>query len=906
MTSTRWWAPAGPHIGPDDADLGLLRASGSNPRLDLGAALVAAHRVGAAALMDAARTPLVDSRTVIAKLADARSRLGLPLSESVSKSVGDRRYAMVLVRDFLDDADMAAHDLFRAAVAKRVPPTVAAQRVAAVYGVDARGLGQYRTIALDPRAHPQAVADAADRALFGFIEKVAETEADDREEVSKAPAAEQERPVTRTASRTSQDDPQTPYWDARNDKGEFAPKVGAPSVLARLRERYGIGGQQAPEVDSGRPTERAAQEEEPSPTKGKSMAEIRRELEAKRKQGPKRRPKTRRPEPEQLQRSELERGQLSRPGMQRSGLKLTPLQKQQLTKVAAKSTAAEPELEVVESQRNHPFLEHLGSSEDYRHIPQDMLVHATDGQAMEFLSRLATAPGRVGRIGHLFEYTGGNTAEESGTRTAGEQLRGYARDADGTDPRTEYIPADALSHLDTIKAQQDFLEGKKREMATRNGHLDRGRLEQISALPSNDDEGMVLVDESENAVHGTPTVFEFVVEDGQGRVDSGEGSKHMQWTLDPDQAYKFAAPEQWETTFDYELGVLVKRVRATAVGEREVHEYRTGIRKAAAEAERPRVQEGLAVAPDGTRYYDVRDDQGQFTASPSIAQRLKDRKIVPPAAAEPVGAPPPAKSMAQLRAERQNKRRQGPKRRQKPKPEKIIRDYGLRPTGMTRGQLQRPGMERGEQLRRPGLANALSELVATRSKPERVLNDHTDYVVLSGREARDNFGLHGEGWTDHGLWSENSETLLEFRTSGDDAGAQIAEMAHDQTRMKEIALLDYPSDEPAAALEPIVDRFLEQMGGVGMVEAKKVGVDMISVRVNTTPLHPVVLVELDPAYADANTLQAGYDYNTIRLTFASRTVIQHDEMFEDGTVRSYAVPVERYIAAPGSKPEGRR
>jgi hypothetical protein len=907
MTQTRWWAPSGPHVGLDDADLGMLRAGGSSPRLDLGAALVAAHRVGAAALEDAARSPLVDSGTVIQKLADARARLGIPMSESISKSVGDRRYAYLLVRDLLDDADMAAHDLFRAAVAKRVAPSTAAARAAAVYGVDARGLGQYRQLAIDPRANPQAVTDAADRALFEYIEKIADSESDEREEVSKAPAAEQERPATQVKP----DDPGTDYYDARSAGGQFAPRVGQPGMLARLRSRYGIGGQEAPTVDTGRPSERVEQET-PSPGKAKSLAEIRRQR-VNRAQAQQNRQRAQ-ARPQQAQ--QTLRGQTLRSQQARKQTKLTQQQKKQLTKVAAKSSIIWPDteriLEPAQAQLNHPFLDRVDARpENYRMLDQEMIVHATEAQAMDFFSRLATSPGYVARVGHLFERTGANSVEESGTRTAGEQLRGYARMADGQDPGTVYISADDLAGFETLAQQEDYLEGKRQELAWRNGRLDRGRLEHISVLPSNDDEGMVVVDESDTIAQGTPTVFEFVVIDGVGRVDSGEGNKHMQWSLDPNQAYKFSRPQDWETTFDYEHGVLVKRIYAQHVDERGVHEYKSGIRKAAAEAERPLTSvQGLAVAEDGTRYYNVRDDQGQFALSggTSIADRLRQRPVQQ-TPSEPAEESPVRQSLVARRRQRVN-RAQAQQARQRSR----LRSQSQAPLTQ-RQQTQRQQTQRqqtqqarqqqtlAQKVRQQHLARIVRQVVATGER-NTVFNDHADYTVLSEREARDNFGINPDqpNSENTGVTPENEDYLTELRATGDEISGLVAEQSIDPIDTEQVAILDYPrDDEGQAGLMGVVDRFLEQPD-VGLVVAKPLkGTDMIEVRINKKPTTPVIVIEFAEDY-DAGR----YSSDGMSLQFASRSTVLHDEQLDDGTVRSYRVPIIRYLATPSRNARGRR
>lgn len=240
----RWWAPQGAHVGPDASDLSLLEP-GDEVLHDLGASLMALHRVGAAACEAVSRGPIPDEVALITALATARGAFAEPLVDSVSKSLNDATYAGLLVRDVFDDAEQGALDLFRAAVAKQVAPPIAAQRAGLVYGVPREALAPYLRIATDPRANPAMIADTADRVLFAHVEKVCREEsAEVLETVSKAPAAERPRvrsndaEVAEAAMRqaVTQDDPTTPEYDARDRGGRFA-RVGQTPATADVSER---------------------------------------------------------------------------------------------------------------------------------------------------------------------------------------------------------------------------------------------------------------------------------------------------------------------------------------------------------------------------------------------------------------------------------------------------------------------------------------------------------------------------------------------------------------------------------------------------------------------------------------------------------------------------------------------
>ena len=223
----RWWAPKEPGIGPDEFDLSLL-APGNEPDKDLGQQLLAIHRVGAAACEAVATQPLSDEVTLRGVLAAARELVAPPAVEAIAKAFDTPTYGMLLLKDLLDDAEQAAVSIYRTCITKQMAPSIAAHRVGLVYGVPLRELGRYTMLATDPKANKDAVQELADRTLFGFVSKVLAEEQPTgaKELVSKAPAAEQNRPKVREAwmeqlGAVTPDDPATPYHDAR-ERGRFA------------------------------------------------------------------------------------------------------------------------------------------------------------------------------------------------------------------------------------------------------------------------------------------------------------------------------------------------------------------------------------------------------------------------------------------------------------------------------------------------------------------------------------------------------------------------------------------------------------------------------------------------------------------------------------------------------------
>lgn len=221
----RWWDPDGPQVD--------LLEPGGDRQLDLANALVGMHRAGAAALLVAANTPLVDDITVKQALIDGRAAYAEPIVEAVSKSLGSETYAGLLVRDVADEAETSALRLYYTCVSKGVSPPIAVQRVAAVYGVPGPDLGKYAAMASAPVANQIALTDLADRALFGWTTRASAAELD---EVAKAyDPTERRNPRgewVKTADEISIDGQSVGDWVAQQAKGA---SVGPSEVATRGR-----------------------------------------------------------------------------------------------------------------------------------------------------------------------------------------------------------------------------------------------------------------------------------------------------------------------------------------------------------------------------------------------------------------------------------------------------------------------------------------------------------------------------------------------------------------------------------------------------------------------------------------------------------------------------------------------
>jgi hypothetical protein len=164
----RWWAPSGPHVGPDAFDQALL-AEGERPELDIGQALLALHRVGAAACEAVANIPLADPPTLIRTLAEARAVLAPDLVTSVAKSSGDTTTTDLNLAALIDSAELGALRVFTASIAKGCAPSQAAKRCGAIYGLPAGLAGLFIAKCADPKTQQPIIESVADRLLMDYV-----------------------------------------------------------------------------------------------------------------------------------------------------------------------------------------------------------------------------------------------------------------------------------------------------------------------------------------------------------------------------------------------------------------------------------------------------------------------------------------------------------------------------------------------------------------------------------------------------------------------------------------------------------------------------------------------------------------------------------------------------------------
>lgn len=604
---SRWWAPSGAHVGPDDTDLQRLQP-GEDKRLDLGQYLLTVHRMGAAACEETANGPIPNEFSFIEGLAAARAVFAAPVVEAVSKSLGDHTYADLLVRDVLDDAEQGALAVFRTAVSGGVPAAIAAQRAGMVYGCPPDALGAFLPVAKELRAHPAALTDAADRALFTAVEKAVLEEMDalepEYEEVSKAPAL-----LERQAVMARPDQLTTPYYDARDIKGRFAAptQTSIATVLAQAPV-----GQKA---------------EAPSLARTQRVQRVRRQQRQKRQQVTTQR--------QQATATSVGQAQMAQSTM----------------------TQAQVEQKVMEAFKIKPPRTPTGGSKGRGEWPDNLMDRVNDQPPYERLAdagelhialnqtdwnemRARMGEGEMFRIGHVVRRMGAGSVQKPGAafeENISELASQFFIDTGHEGADIKVIPQKTLEQWEINGRKDENLQKEIKNLVdehvvTRLGmtpddpdyDVQREVAEQEIKFHSFTDpeDNRVLVHEFPNA-RNAPLVDLVIPREGSYAVrashgpDSGPGDID----LDPNQVYRV------ETTIPNpnilpKYGAVTRQYAILPVSDDELEAR--GISKAEA---------AVMARPDllTTPYYDARDIKGRFTAAPvSIVEELAARTKVEP------------------------------------------------------------------------------------------------------------------------------------------------------------------------------------------------------------------------------------------------------------------------------------
>lgn len=902
-TASRWWNPAGPHIGPDETDIGMLAATGENPRLDLGAALLAAHRVGAAACDAAAATPLVDERTLIRALAAAREQLANPMIDSVSKSVEGERYACVLVCDVLDDAEEAALDIFRSAVSRGVAPPLAAARAGAVFGVSKDAIGKYRQKATDPRVNPVALADEADRTLFGFVEKLAAEETDEREEVSKiTPSerrrrAEEENRDRRGRFAVAEDNPTLSVSNLLRTEGhtEAAPQtevgdseigVGQPGLLARMRSRYGFGGGSTPsrvgetvEEVAIRQQQAARAQQAEKARKARAAREARRKRNAPPK--PVLAPTGRTAQPRAaLDRGALQRGAVDRGAVSRKS-DIARAVRERLGVAEDYTTPDVGEITPVTSNLDWTRLADASyTPHGDRLIDTEVGVALPGAQGRRFAAEIAGRKGNLLRIGELTQLAGGNNVEEV-TNQRGDAyedvVENTARGLEERQPNAVHIGDD-----------HRVFEGARSEMEIEN------RLHVMAADISSSEEG-IATPYPDHFGHGyhmvfqpaeggdVPQIYEFVIEDAVGHTTSD--ARHPQWTLDPNQYYAMNDAMHWDTTYD-DRGFKRTRITLTPVSEEEARRYIIG--KADTSDER---RARVANEP--------RNDLGQWMRNylarqaPEVAPAEPDRR---------------ADLAHRANLARHARERRAKARQRQTQPTEPIRVAAPR-QALGRKALDRKAQQRLSPIGRQRIQRVqrqVKEAFATRRTLSRLhefnFDPHSEYAVLSNTDWGDLITRTGADYANaevvHVVGRDSRHFVENTAVRGLDAPEAVAEAYEmDEIRGEEpmqttkIAMINPGSDEEAGGMAAVTEDLLDRPE-VSAVHSKPDNEDanLMHISVNKHRPQPIWIVELDPDLLDTP--------STLEIGEHPSAVVSHEALWDDGSATTYSVPVMFYRQVP--------
>lgn len=948
MTTARWWAPTEPHLGPDEIDLAMLAVEGGNSRLDLGGVLLAAHRVGDAACQEAASRPICDENTLIESLAGARARLADPMVDSVSKCVSEGgSYAGLLVMDVLDAADRTAVELFSAARSRGVAGPLAAARAGAIYGVPSSELGQYRTLALDPKANQVALTDTADRAVFKYFAELAEQET--TQVVAKA--TEQQ---PRSSARIAVDEEGHQYYDVRDGEGRFSATLAEPTLLARLRGRYGIGNQVPPKVASGRPSEQVVVPPKPAePEKATPVAD--RVAEFQRKQRllneTDERPRRKRAVPE---RAKPERARQERSGPSRKTRERLRLRDEQAanaiipdkTEPAFKKPAV-PKAEFRAPERGHHLLDKVPDDDmrGYERLDDPVAVVIPLHEARYLNSEGSGSPGRLFRVHHLLglainpngphdlddqdglhaEALDDLTSTADGTHAIGQaQLHGKRRDA--------AIARDGDNRID---------ETFRMSAARQHGDETGKRTVLIPAADDSGDYWAVTRDPGD----ALPLGFEYVLHGANAAVDWSERAARNEtsmvasstavhdYRVDPNQAFQLPEATAWQKVYDPDRGIVIQRINVHAVNEDAVTRYRRGdppIAKAVEQVRQPTTQ----VRPDDpeTPWWDARDQGGRFSSgsAPGLLAQVREKHgiTVQPKEQRPVPEAPTKLTPDQFRSREtllnpEQRTRKKPQRaapeRARPDRERVIRCKSPRDVraAFTRmPQLTEQGQKR-EQIQR----RIEDEIAPLRSR--LALNLDHQYRVMDGDELDD---IRADNATIPGLKdgvirvrkSSSIEDLEGHQVTGRRVWHRLRASHWDvQSSVdgQQIRIQTYPTEtaEDQTALNRVIQNklFTGEHGMIARIPNDKnagftdVGTPYLrAVNGESTQLHmslppaPINLIEFDPGAA-----AAGGDYDLIPLEQESHidSSTVEDEDYTGGVRHHYYMIVNRWLAVNPSE-----
>lgn len=789
--SARWWAPG------TDLDARVLLTPVGDAKVDLGAALLALHRAGAEACEDAARTPLLDERMLVDALAKARQLVAPPVVDVIAKCVEGPAYAGLLVRDIANDADTSALELYRAAVAKGVPRPIAAQRAGAIYGVTAKGLGEYRRLACDPRANPAAITDAADRALFGHLSKIVEAEAEQPyEQVSKAPAAT----ATRTA--VAEDNPTTRYWDARDAAGRFAPAgtqtpaaPATPTVgqnrMAALRERLGLSG--GPQVAGGEPTTEVAEpvqapvEAPPKPVADRAAAKDRQRKAADAARRARRARARRRSATTEAGPAAARRG-AERREVKRSAVALRQAARREAQLAArTKKAMAAGRIEYLPDD----LLEPVKGMQVTVVNPKQMVAVLPD----EKIRALILKQGgdlkdgvylRAKHLTHLMaseasDYSGEADKPSSGHQELLEQAMGYH----GLDPKHQVdahvYKAEEFGHYySPLEAMDEFasdLNGDEPEF--------QDRWEGMGLYGSPDD---IAVVDTLAEHEGSPAIYDVIIRDARGAPE-GSGN-HQQFVIDPNQAFRITLPQLPVASWDTKNNVRRFTVIAEPITEDEAKavRQRRGFAKAATATAWDYRQEQLHPRNADGRWTTTlaRPTMVAPTAAPTRLDALRTKinaaAATPPQAADPVPAAD-RRSRTQRQALAARRARRARTTRHAPQ---------ATPTPAARATAQRAGAAQASAQRMPLSRREVARAVAAqREKLPKALLFPTDssYAIAPAGIMRTMLGQSSRRWPPQTVRLHSAMrdaiTTSQIRDGGDEFEQEIVDRFHAEMTAKQ-------------------------------------------------------------------------------------------------------------------------
>ena len=887
---SRWWAPEKPLKDPDKVtEAAFIPAEDEH---GLSTALLGIHRAVAGAIAHRCAQGPMDAAGLVTAMAGMREKVAGSAVTAIGRDYGVR-YSALLVRDWCDQAEQSAHDLYTAMTARGIPPTTAASRTAAVYGVPLRSMGKYRAAAMDPKSTLAVLNDAADRALMDHISHVV------RAEKASAKAREAKADIAKARQFRESD-------VKRDELGQFAEQAAGRGVKTALQSKVRS---LLADVDV---TPRGLREAtEPTPTKAEPVDPEREkkkarlaERERKKAHLAEREKKKAHLDRREKQKQAVQRARRQAPSDRSEQRRATPARAQQARATQARAEAAvalqqqvsarlaeEKPVSNVQKKPTNVFelasgtndlLKHVGRNDrTYGTIADNVVMHFTGSEWEALRSEMfrrnqQDGRGMVGRLGNMTDVPNSAMLADrhdeiyhSAAQTAqydSESVQLQSHTSKNVEVSDYKVEMDLNSTAEEIAAA---VRQQVRDVAARHSTNPDDAV-MAEAFPTYNPYGTAAED-ADTSMHVVvhqwingrkdgyrrpPEVVEMIVHDASGEV-AGSG-RYGQVEMDPDQAYRVrssdvdhSGPTREKVMWDPKNQTLVRRLHLFPVDEDEI--------------------EGFAKARQFRESDVKRDELGQFAEQNTsgvklagIAERM-GYSVAPPTTTDPEQE----QKRARLAEREQKKARLAERGKKKAHLQRrAARATPAQPKDHARGQLvptarRATAQQATARPRRAHQAEAARRLALTRTAggalPDVELDEANSYHAMSKEDFatmlesvsdEDIDAMHAPGGRGVHLDGTARQRLFDRTESADDVIFTMRTNVDDDLNSKEVVENDKHQVLPGHVgvdvnmIEPYLEKIFEQYPDTGVVDIVRNDDDQIELSWSTTPTEQQVLVDV--------------------------------------------------------------